>query len=165
MLQLSSLSDNSQPATQVAPLAPWDEFSPDDFLLTVKGAPEVILPRCTHVLDPMGGSPISITAPIRERIAVVQEQWSRQGQRVILLARKVVRDPYLSKMATRQTDQFGDAVEEHAHHLIVVGLVGLIDPLKDDIKETVRYAPMFLRIPFYSLLSGCAVGLVSGSSS
>jgi len=138
MLQLSALSDKAQSAAQAAPLAPWDEFSAGDYLLTVKGAPEVLLPRCTHVLDPMGGSPISLTPPIRERIAAVQERWSRQGQRVILLARKVVRDPYLSKMATRQTDQFGDVVEEHMNQLIVVGLVGLIDPLKDDIKETVR---------------------------
>ena len=49
----------------IAPLAPWDDYTHSSFLLSVKGAPEVLMPRCSHVLDLSGGPPIA-TASILE---------------------------------------------------------------------------------------------------
>ena len=142
MLQLSKLAPDTPIDAEnlVAPLAPWDNFTDDSFLLTVKGAPEVLLPFCTHTLNPRGGPPILISGWEKDRIAAVQEKWSRQGQRVILLARRIVRDEYLSKAKDSQSEEFGEAVDEYMSGLIVVGIVGLMDPLKPDIKHTVRYA-------------------------
>lgn len=141
MLQLSKLAPGTpiEAENPVAPLAPWDNFTDDLFLLTVKGAPEVLLPFCTHTLNPQGGTPVLLSGWEKDRIAAVQEKWSRQGQRVILLARRIVRDEYLLKAKDSQSEEYGEAVDEYMTGLIVVGIVGLMDPLKPDIKHTVRY--------------------------
>ncbi len=139
MLQLSRLSGVSLDSNNfVPPLAPWDHFLPGSFLLTVKGAPEVLLNHCSHVVDPLGGSPITLGAGELQRITQVQEEWSSQGQRVILLARRIINDEYLERFADRQSEDFGDIVDKYLRDLTVVGLVGLIDPLKPDVKQTVR---------------------------
>ena len=138
MLQLSELSSANVDGPVVAPLAPWDNYSRGSFLLSVKGAPEVLMPRCSYVLDPSGGPPISISPSIREIITNVQENWSRTGQRVLLLARRIVNDKWLEKETDRNSQEFAEVVEEYNKDLIIVGLVGLIDPLKPDIKHTVR---------------------------
>ncbi|KAF8154699.1 sodium-potassium ATPase [Crassisporium funariophilum] len=138
MLQLSELSSaTSLDGPPVAPLARWDDYTRGCFLLSVKGAPEVILPRCSHVLDPSGGAPIALSPAVRNRICDVQERWSRRGQRVLLLARRVVRDNWMEKSTDRQSEEFAEVVEEYNRDLIVVGLVGLMDPLKPDIAHTV----------------------------
>ena len=139
MLQLSELSSTIPlDGPLIAPLAPWDNYTRGCFLLSVKGAPEVLMPRCSHVLDPSGGPPIPISTSIRESIINVQENWSRTGQRVLLLARRIVRDNWLEGATERQSEEFAEVVEEYNRDLIIVGLLGLIDPLKPDIKHTVR---------------------------
>jgi len=141
MLQLSKLSsefrlDDESP---IPPLASWDNFTLGTFLLTVKGAPDVLLDHCSHVLDPTGGPPVELGSVERQRVTQIQEKWSSQGQRVLLLARRVITDEYLATYSDRQPEDFANVVEGYMRDLIVVGLVGLIDPLKPDIKQTVRY--------------------------
>lgn len=139
MLQLSELSPSvSLDGPPVPPLAPWDHYTRGSFLLTVKGAPEVLLPRCSHVLGPAGSMPIPVSPAIHERIRDIQERWSRSGQRVLLLARRIVRDDWLSRATDRLSEEFAEVVEEFNRDLIIVGLIGLINPLKPDIKHTVR---------------------------
>ena len=140
MLQLSELAPAYRDGPIFAPLAQWDNYASGSFLLSVKGAPEVLMPRCSFVLDPSGGPPLAITSSIRESITSVQENWSRTGQRVLLLARRIVNDKWLEKETDRNSQEFAEVVEEYNRDLIIVGLVGLIDPLKPDIKHTVRLA-------------------------
>ncbi|EJF58252.1 sodium-potassium ATPase [Dichomitus squalens LYAD-421 SS1] len=120
------------------PIAPWDHFAPADSLLVVKGAPEVLLPRCKYALDPKGGEPIPLSPPVLERLTRVQEQWARDGQRVLLLARRVVRADEIPKSADPLSEEFGELVETLRDNLIVVGLVGLVDPLKPGIADVVK---------------------------
>lgn len=141
MLQLSKLA--ALPSAEeglVTPLAEWDHFKSSSLLLTLKGAPEILLPYCSYALDPRGGPPIPLSPIEKARISAVQEKWSRQGQRVILLARRVINDQYLEKATDPNSEEFGEALDEYMSDLIIVGLVGLIDPLKPDIKHTVQYA-------------------------
>ncbi|PIL32102.1 transporter [Ganoderma sinense ZZ0214-1] len=134
MLKLCQSTVSERPA----PLASWDDFSTLDFLLTVKGAPEVLIPRCKSVLNPEGGEPIPLSAQVLERVTRVQEQWARDGQRVLLLARRVVKADEVPKGADWQCDEFGELVESFRDNLIIVGLVGLIDPLKPSIPDVVK---------------------------
>lgn len=146
MLQLSELGPAYVDGPVVAPLAPWDNYTRGSFLLCVKGAPEVLMPRCSFVLDPSGGPPIAISSSIRESITNVQENWSRTGQRVLLLARRIVNDKWLERETDRNSQEFAEVVEEYNRDLIIVGLVGLIDPLKPDIKHTVRLLVVSVQI-------------------
>lgn len=120
-----------------APLTSWDTFSPGDLLLCVKGAPDVLLGRCTHVFTP-GDRPLNLTFAARQRIVTVQEQWAAMGRRVLVLARRVVPRGLLPKDIDPYAEGFDELIDELNSELIIVGLVGLIDPLKPDIPDTVR---------------------------
>ena len=128
----------STEATPSAPIASWDNYENSDFLLLVKGAPEVLLSRCKFVVDPAGGEPIPLSPPVLERLSRIQEQWARDGQRVLLLARRVVHEEELPKNADPQSEEFVGLVEGLRDGLIIVGLVGLIDPLKPSIPHVVK---------------------------
>ncbi|TFK33627.1 sodium-potassium ATPase [Crucibulum laeve] len=135
MLMVSELSSPSPEL--IPPLTRWDHLSPSFFLLTVKGAPDVLLSRCSSIVSPKGGTPIPITSAVRDRILAVQERWARGGQRVLLLARRIVNEDEMPKNIDRHSDEFASLVEEWNDDLSIVGLIGLIDPLKPDIKHTV----------------------------
>jgi sodium/potassium-transporting ATPase subunit alpha len=119
------------------PLASWDSFAPGDLLLCVKGAPEVLLGRCSHVVSG-ADQPLFLTYAARQRIVAVQEQWAAQGRRVLLLARRVVPRDALPKEIDPYSEEFNALVDSLNSDLIIVGMVGLIDPLKPDIPDTVR---------------------------
>ena len=121
-----------------APIAAWDNFAPSDSLLVVKGAPEVLLPRCKFTLNPQGGEPIALSEREIEGITRVQEKWARDGQRVLLLARRVVRGDEIPKGADLLSEEFGELVETLREDLVIVGMVGLIDPLKPSIPHVVK---------------------------
>ena len=119
------------------PLASWDSFAPGDLLLCVKGAPEILLGRCSHVISG-GDQPLFLTYAARQRIVAIQEQWAAQGRRVLLLARRVVPRDALPKEIDPYSEDFNELVDNLNSDLIIVGMVGLIDPLKPDIPDTVR---------------------------
>ncbi|KAI9507404.1 sodium-potassium ATPase [Russula earlei] len=121
-----------------APLASWDSFAPADLLLCVKGAPDVLLMRCTHVVAPGGDRPLNLTYAARQRIVAIQDQWAAQGRRVLLLARRVVARELLPQKIDSYAEGFDELIDGLNSELIIVGLVGLIDPLKPDIPDTVR---------------------------
>ncbi|KAG8710589.1 hypothetical protein FRC08_016968 [Ceratobasidium sp. 394] len=131
MLKLSKLVNATTPFP--APLVVSDKFDPStDYLLTVKGAPDVLFPRCSSVLSPSSGEVLELTPGRLARIVTLQTRWAGQGRRVLMLARKIVRG---GDIKGRIGD---DTVAEANWNLTIVGLLGLIDPLKEDIIETVR---------------------------
>ena len=138
MCMLSEPAYDSDPTP--APIATYDNFRSGDMLLTIKGAPEILLPMCTHVVPASGESPLPLTAQTKRRLVAVQERWAAQGRRVLVLARRIVRaDALLKRSQGASADDLEEAVQKLIGDLTVVGLVGLIDPLKSDIPETVRY--------------------------
>jgi sodium/potassium-transporting ATPase subunit alpha len=124
-----------------APIAPMDSFGSEDFMLMVKGAPDVLLKRCTHVNNPTGGAPLPLDEVTLARLVAVQEAWAAKGQRVLLFAKRTVRSTDMLQASPYDSPEFADYVNmELNQDLIVVGLVGLVDPPRDDIPETVRIA-------------------------
>ncbi|TDL17671.1 sodium-potassium ATPase [Rickenella mellea] len=137
MLKLSALSRHVPTGTFPAPIASWDQFTSDSYLLTVKGAPEILLPRCDYVVNPQGGPPLPLTSAVRTQLTAVQEQWAAQGRRVLILSKRVIRAEDIPKKVDKSSDEFAELVNELNYELVIVGLVGLIDPLKPDIIDTV----------------------------
>jgi sodium/potassium-transporting ATPase subunit alpha len=98
--------------------------------LLIKGAPDILVDRCTSYLSATG-SVVPLDAVARARLIETQEKWARQGQRVILLAS---RDVPASLCASRDLEN--DALEAAAN-LTVTGLVGIVDPPRHDTAHTV----------------------------
>lgn len=137
MLKLCRLALSSSSLCP-APVTAYDNFDKESLVLMVKGAPDVLIKRCTHVNDPNGGPPIPLTPDVVARLVKVQESWASKGQRVLLLAKRVIQHSQLPEDLPVGSDEFGDYVNININQqLTVVGLVGLLDPPRPDIPKTV----------------------------
>ncbi|KAF9952914.1 hypothetical protein BGZ72_005843 [Mortierella alpina] len=116
----------------------------DDMLVFVKGAPDVLLPYCTSYLSSMNKtSPQPLTSEITGELSRIQQAWSRRGQRVLMLC-KGRYSPYLAEhnLSAAGPSSSNAAQEELRHQglqeLCILGLVGIMDPPRPEIKETIR---------------------------
>lgn len=94
-------------------------------LLTIKGAPEILMDRCTSITGEDGATRM-FDHHTRTAIEEIKDHWSSQGRRVILLARKIVHQNTFR--SSPSSNEFESEVMTHARSgLNLVGLVGIID--------------------------------------
>lgn len=93
------------------------------YLVFVKGAPEVVLPRCRWILR--AGRCEMLEGAQRRQVDERVEELARRGVRVLALACGV-------REALPSTE--GDAERD----LVFLGLAGLVDPLRPEVPEAVR---------------------------
>lgn len=104
-------------------------------LLTVKGAPDVLIGRCSDYLA-ASGEIVAIDEHVAATFDRVKNIYSAQGKRCLLLARKIV-------PAARIVDQPGTTryeegiMDEAKSGLTLVGLVAIVDPLRPEIRDVV----------------------------
>ncbi|KAI0402196.1 hypothetical protein F4802DRAFT_379102 [Xylaria palmicola] len=113
-----------------------EDFKTGDTLLTIKGAPDVLIQRCAYFTTNAGD-----THPLDDGTKAafedVKNLYSSQGKRCILLARKVIRQSDIP--FDRNTSQFEEAVQQQAKtDLTLVGLVAIVDPLRPEIRDVVQ---------------------------
>jgi sodium/potassium-transporting ATPase subunit alpha len=104
------------------------EFADEDLLLLTKGAPDILLPGCTSALTP-DGNVVPLDEEVLARIVYLQESWASRGQRVLLLARKILKagGGDIPEGMGVDHSMFGDKIMEIAMKgLTVVGLVGIV---------------------------------------
>jgi P-type Ca2+ transporter type 2C len=97
--------------------------------MTVKGAPDVVLRRCSSAIWPGGTAPID---QVRDDLIAANHRLSEQGLRVLAFAARGLSD---DEFAAGLDDPMG-AVGD----LVFVALVGIIDPLRAEAKEAVKVA-------------------------
>ncbi|RDL31813.1 Uncharacterized protein BP5553_09215 [Venustampulla echinocandica] len=104
-------------------------------LLTIKGAPDVLIGRCSMFVDRDGVSK-PLDEATRASISRMKDLWSSQGKRVILLARKTLRQEQIR--STPADARFEEEIIEHSRAgLTLVGIVGIVDPPRDEIPSVV----------------------------
>jgi Ca2+-transporting ATPase len=96
---------------------------------SVKGAPDVVLEHCATALWQGREVPI---AEVRDEVLAANQQLSERGLRVLAFAARDLDD---TAMAQATTDPMATVT-----NLILVALVGIIDPLRAEAKESVRIA-------------------------
>src|SRR5262252_7199720 len=96
---------------------------------TVKGAPDVVLQRCTTAL--WQGEIVPITA-VREEIVAANRELSERGLRVLAFAARDLDD---AAMSAAMTDPMAAVTD-----LVFVALVGIMDPLRTEAKDAVHTA-------------------------
>jgi Ca2+-transporting ATPase len=96
---------------------------------SVKGAPDVVIDRCSTAL--WRGELVPI-ATVRDEIIAANQQLSERGLRVLAFAARDLDD---SAMSAAVADPMAAVVD-----LIFVALVGIIDPLRAEAKDAVRVA-------------------------
>lgn len=108
-----------------------------DWVLLCKGAPDVVLHRCSYVLLP-DGTEEALTTERLQTLVNIQTEWARQGKRVLLVARRVIRKEQQDSENSANTSQFGRWVNQMNEELTVVGMLAIIDPPRPESAETVN---------------------------
>ncbi|MBQ8746910.1 MAG: cation-translocating P-type ATPase [Clostridia bacterium] len=89
-----------------------------------KGAPDELLKRCTHAL--IGGEIVSMTDEIRSSILKANKDMADKALRVLAAAKKT--------LTAEPAEYTPDALETD---LCFVGLVGMIDPVRPEVKDAI----------------------------
>ncbi|MGE5288642.1 MAG: HAD-IC family P-type ATPase [Micromonosporaceae bacterium] len=97
--------------------------TPTGQLLTVKGAPETVLPLCSHQLKASG--PVPLGDADRQALAGAADRLARRGHRVLAVA---------ERDASSRRDLRADRIER----LQFVGLLALTDPVRASAAQAVR---------------------------
>ncbi|MCD1257912.1 calcium-translocating P-type ATPase, SERCA-type [Paenibacillus athensensis] len=93
-------------------------------LVCAKGAPDVLLEHCSYVL--WDGKPIPFTATLKAKVMAANEGMARSALRVLGLAYRELKP----SEACREHD-------EAEHSLVFVGLTGMIDPPRKEVREAI----------------------------
>ncbi len=91
-------------------------------LVAVKGAPDVLLERCSHAL--INGKKAKLTKSLKKKIAKENEKLASSALRVLAIAFKIV----------SEKQKIGQEIESR---LVFAGLVGMIDPPRKEAKKAI----------------------------
>ncbi|MBI4760875.1 MAG: cation-translocating P-type ATPase [Chloroflexota bacterium] len=100
-------------------------------VIAMKGAPDIVLDLCTQYLD-INDKPQPLDDAMRQRILQANEQMTRDALRVLGVAYRAVKD-VPDNLETLKT-------EELEKDLIFVGLIGMIDPARAEVRPALEKA-------------------------
>jgi Ca2+-transporting ATPase len=108
-----------------------DEQHKDWDVIAVKGAPDVVLELCTLYQD-MDDTPRPLGTEAREWILAANDEMTKDALRVLGLAYRVVKDV--------PDDPEQVKAEELEKDLVFVGLIGMIDPARSEVRPALEKA-------------------------
>ncbi|KAG0268763.1 hypothetical protein DFQ27_005843 [Actinomortierella ambigua] len=125
----------------------------DTMLVFVKGAPDVLLRYCTSYLSSTSNRPETLTDAAKETLSTIQQAWSRRGQRVLMLCKgryspaaaaaaaqkmsEASAGAASSSAAASHNSQTDELIRQGLDELCILGLVGIMDPPRPEIKQTI----------------------------
>ena len=96
----------------------------EQFAQFTKGAPDEILKKCTHAL--VGGKVVEMTDEIKSNIAAENTRMGNKALRVFAVAYKM----YETAPAVYDSESL-------EHGMIFIGLTGMIDPVRPEVKDAI----------------------------
>ncbi|MBL8089285.1 MAG: cation-translocating P-type ATPase [Anaerolineales bacterium] len=118
-------------ANELSPFHAHGEQHQGFDLVAVKGAPDVVLNLCTRYLN-QNGEPVQLSQEAKNKILQANDDMAHQALRVLGFAYQVVED-----VPDNPADIKTEDVEKD---LIFVGLVGMIDPPREEVKPALEKA-------------------------
>ena len=109
----------------------YDEENKDWDVIAVKGAPDIVLDLCTQYQD-INDKPQPMDDNARKRILDANESMTKDALRVLGLAYRVVKD-----VPDNAEELKADELEKD---LVFVGLIGMIDPSRTEVKVALAQA-------------------------
>ncbi|KAG6816182.1 hypothetical protein H0H87_008056 [Tephrocybe sp. NHM501043] len=132
IFQVPFNSRNKWMLTMYADYTPDTEPSEGN-LMFIKGAPDILLPKCTSYWSAVTNDIQPFNSEAKAKLVKTQEAWSRSGQRVILVCMR----QYAPSAAVGSNDFGPEIMRSGVENLIVVGLLGLMDPPRAESATTV----------------------------
>jgi Ca2+-transporting ATPase len=109
----------------------YDENKKDWDVITVKGAPDIVLDLCTQYQD-INDVPQPLDEAARKRILDANDEMTKDALRVLGLAYRVIEDAPNNASELKAEDLEKD--------LVFVGLVGMIDPARVEVRPALEKA-------------------------
>jgi Ca2+-transporting ATPase len=109
----------------------YNENNKDWDVIAVKGAPDIVLDLCTQYQD-INDNPQPMDAEARKRILAANEAMTRNALRVLGVAYRLDED-----VPDNPEDLKADELEKD---LVFVGLIGMIDPSRTEVKTALAQA-------------------------
>lgn len=135
-LRVSSPRDQSSLASTLS-VSEIDGFDvQNDHVLMIKGAPDILLSRCTKYVGE-DGEVHNLDEGVRLSIEATKDSWSREGKRVLALARRSLRgDMIRSNPADNlfENEVLGLARTD----LTLTGLVGIVDAPREEVPGVIE---------------------------
>jgi sodium/potassium-transporting ATPase subunit alpha len=104
-----------------------------EYLVQVKGAPDVLLPKCSSWLSFHHNKVEPLDDMSRQLLSQAQEKLSRNAERVIMLCQR-----RYTPVASPHSNAFADEIAECAlEDLTIIGILGILDPPRPESAETV----------------------------
>lgn len=100
------------------------------YISITKGAPDVLLNYCSQIYR--NGTLINMTRQNMNRILAMNQELTKQALRVIAVACKP-----LPQFTAPKTGNLSQAKNELEHNLVFVGLIGMIDPPRPEVRDAV----------------------------
>ena len=102
------------------------ELAPNQWVSYTKGAPDVLLSRCTMIWE--NGQAVPMTEDKRQQILQANDEMAEQALRVLAMAYKPI-----EALPTQE-----DELEALEQELVFVGMTGMIDPPREEAKKAVE---------------------------
>lgn len=128
----SEKQHSTEPWTSLG-LAVDQSITSSTLLLTVKGAPDILIKKCTHLLEADGVNELDDAT--KQKITNIQEKWSNSGKRVILFASKLVTASNFDFENRSETVKV--VRQEISKNLTFIGMVGIEDPPRKGIDNVI----------------------------
>ncbi|KAE8152586.1 hypothetical protein BDV25DRAFT_61789 [Aspergillus avenaceus] len=110
-----------------------DPTNTDGYLALVKGAPDVLLSKCTSYLSGIDNTFKVLDDKARDLLSSFQAELSRRAERVIVLCQR----RYTPRAAVGSNDFNDEILSDCVQGLTVVGIFGIIDPPRLETADTV----------------------------
>ncbi|KDR77765.1 hypothetical protein GALMADRAFT_412632 [Galerina marginata CBS 339.88] len=111
------------------------ESTPSGFTGTwmlIKGAPDILFPSVSFILNSKSAA-VPFNA-YRPRFSRLQHQWGSEGQRVIAVCKRPLNNVKLPE----DENELAEVLFNEVRDLTLVGLLGIHDPPRENMKETVK---------------------------
>lgn len=104
------------------------------YLFTTKGAPETLIEKASfiHIDDKR----VELTDELRQKLIHTQFNWCNNGERVVLMGSRWLTLQEYEKIHKNKTED--DELSIDDYQFDIVGLVGISDPLRPGIPESIR---------------------------
>ncbi|KAJ5199818.1 ATPase P-type K/Mg/Cd/Cu/Zn/Na/Ca/Na/H-transporter [Penicillium cf. griseofulvum] len=110
-----------------------DPKSTKEFIIYVKGAPDVLLDRCATYWSATHDGIRPLDASAREKFSNYQAKLSRRAERVIVICQR----RYIPQSAPGSNDFNNEMIDHGVQDLTVLGIFGIVDPPRPETASTV----------------------------
>ena len=110
-----------------------DKRDAGEYLAIVKGAPDVLLPKCSTYLSHKTNEVLKLDAEAQHNLSDLQARLSRNAERVLMLCQR----HYIPKAPLGSNDLADELASDCLINMTIIGILGIFDPPRPETASTI----------------------------